>query len=174
MKKFLFILSVLLFTVAGFLYAQDSLPKPESELSEDEAFKKLPYSDAWKESFLKSLKSLLDNSLIPSETLKLVMKYLSDKLPADPLKAAGTFAYTAKKADYALRQGLTPAEVGIKARYSFRMNNKKNIMKNNKAKQNVQSLHVQSVKNRIKYKQKNEPGKSNKPGNTGMTGGEIP
>lgn len=165
MKRFVFILSVLFLTSAGFIYAQSSLLKPEAALLDDEAFHKLQYNDAWKNSFLKNLDSLLDNSLIPAETLKLVMRYIADELPADPLKAAGAFADTVKKADYALRRGLMPAEVGVKAKYSFNMNKRKNIMKNSKAKKNVQSLHVQSVKNIIKYKQAGSTGKDHKPGN---------
>lgn len=167
MKRLLFILSVLFLTGVVFLNAQNNLPEPETALSDEEDFQKLPYSDTWKSSFLKTLDSLLDNSMIPQETIKLVMKYLGDELPADPIKAADAFADTVKKADYALRQGLMPAEVGIKARYSFRESRRKKIIKSNKAKEKVQSLHVQSVKNRIKYKQKEKTVENNKPDSAG-------
>ncbi|GEM_PF-3292790 len=166
------IFTLILFTLSTMLVYSDN-NSLDSIILQNKYFQRIQYDDTWKTTFTNKLLELLGDSKISRYSLKLMLHYLSDELPADPVEAARDFADTIKQADKALKRGVEPTEVGVKARYQFKakmqhLNNVKNTMKSNAALEKVKELHKKSVKGRLHSKAPVQAGAGNKPEIPGM------
>ncbi|NOY08444.1 MAG: hypothetical protein GXP33_06355 [Spirochaetes bacterium] len=169
MNRLILIIVIFLTICGGSLTAGDKQSAVFKLKPDDKILEIVQYNYIWKTAFIKQLDLLLKNSDIPIETIRLILRYTADELPKDPQKAAESFTETLKKADYAIRLGVAPAEVGVKTRYTLKTGQRKNIMKNNRAKKTAGALHMKSVDNRMEYSKSspNNQKTKEKPGRTG-------
>ncbi len=169
MNRLILIIVIFFMLCGGFLTAGDKQSAIFRLQPDDKILESVQYDYVWKAAFIKQLDLLLKNIDIPIETIRLILRYTADELPKDPQKAAESFTETLKKADYAIRLGVAPSEVGVKTRYTLKTGQRKNIMKNNRAKKTADALYMKSVDNKMGYGKSNPDNQKikNKPGRTG-------